>query len=70
VTRENLNAVVTPFDLHDSYFPHFRAAVTPVAQGGGGAVGVMMAMNAVPPPPPHPPKYYIKATQPPKRAQR
>jgi beta-glucosidase-like glycosyl hydrolase len=47
VTRENLNAVVSQFDLHDSYFPHFRAAVTPVAQGGGGAVGVMMAMNSV-----------------------
>jgi beta-D-xylosidase 4 len=47
VTRENLNAVVSPFDLHDSYYPHFKAAVSPVAAGGGGAVGVMMAMNAV-----------------------
>ena len=47
VTRENLNAVVSQFDLHDTYFPHFKAAVTPVAAGGGGAVGVMMAMNAV-----------------------
>lgn len=47
VTRENLNAVISPFDLHDSYFPHFKAAVSPVAAGGGGAVGVMMAMNAV-----------------------
>ena len=47
VTRENFNAVVSQFDLHDTYFPHFRAAVMPVAKGGGAAVGVMMAMNSV-----------------------
>ena len=47
VTRENFNAVITQFDLHDSYYPHFRAAVLPVRRGGAGAVGVMMAMNAV-----------------------
>jgi len=47
VTRENFNAVIEPFDLHDSYYPHFRAAVLPVRRGGAGAVGVMMAMNAV-----------------------
>ena len=41
VTRENFNAVVNAFDLHDTYFPHFRAAVLPVAKGGGGAVGVL-----------------------------
>jgi hypothetical protein len=47
VTRENFNAVVSQFDLHDTYFPHFKAAVSPVRRGGGGAVGVMMAMNSV-----------------------
>jgi beta-glucosidase-like glycosyl hydrolase len=47
VTRENVNNVVSQFDLHDSYYPHFRAAILPVAQGGGSAGGVMMAMNAV-----------------------
>ena len=47
VTRENVNNVVSAFDLADSYYPHFAMAVQPVAQGGGGAAGVMMAMNAV-----------------------
>lgn len=45
VTRENFNAVVSAFDAADSYFPHFKAGVTPVSQGGAGAAGVMMAMN-------------------------
>jgi hypothetical protein len=47
VTRENINNVVSPFELADSYFPHFAMAVKPVAEGGGGAGGVMMAMNGV-----------------------
>ena len=47
VTRENVNNVVSQFEAADSYFPHFRAAVLPTAQGGGGAAGVMMAMNSV-----------------------
>lgn len=47
VTRENVNNVVSQFEAHDSYYPHFRAAVLPVAQGGGGAAGIMMAMNSV-----------------------
>ncbi len=46
-TRENINNLASPFDLADSYYPHFQAAVSPVAQGGGGAAGVMMAMNEV-----------------------
>lgn len=46
-TRENVNNVVSPFDLADSYYPHFQAAVSPVSTGGGAAAGVMMAMNAV-----------------------
>ena len=46
VTRENVNNVVSQFEAQDSYFPHFRAAVLPVLQGGGGAAGIMMAMNA------------------------
>ena len=46
-TRQNVNNEVSQFDLYDSYYPHFQAAVTPVAQGGGGAAGVMMAMNEV-----------------------
>lgn len=46
-TRENINNVVTQFDLADSYTPHFATAVKPVAQGGGGALSVMMAMNEV-----------------------
>jgi hypothetical protein len=45
ITRENFNAVVSQFDLYDTYFPHFQAGVSPVAQGGGAAAGVMMAMN-------------------------
>jgi len=47
VTRENFNAIVSPFDFYDTYAPHFKAAITPVAQGGGGAIGVMMAMNSL-----------------------
>ena len=42
-----MNNVVSPFDLADSYYPHFEAAVKPVAAGGGAAAGVMMAMNEV-----------------------
>ena len=46
-TRENINNLASPFDLSDSYFPHFQQAVSPVASGGGAAAGVMMAMNEV-----------------------
>ncbi len=46
-TRENINNLASPFDLADSYFPHFQQAVSPVASGGGAAAGVMMAMNEV-----------------------
>lgn len=47
LTRENIDNEVNPFDMFDSYFPHFKAAMLPVEQGGGGAAGVMMAMNEV-----------------------
>ena len=47
-TRENINTVFpSTFDLADSFFPHFKAAITPVSAGGGGAGGVMQAMNEV-----------------------
>lgn len=51
VTRENFAAAVSPFDLADTYLPHFRAAVLPVASRGAAAAGVMMAMNSVGPTP-------------------
>jgi beta-glucosidase-like glycosyl hydrolase len=46
-TRETFNAVVSAFDLADSYFPHFALAAKPVSEGGAGAAGAMMAMNSV-----------------------
>ena len=38
--RQTFNAVVTPFDLTDSYLPAFKAAIT-----AGGAAGIMYAAN-------------------------
>ena len=47
ITRENFNAVASKFDLYDTYFPHFKAGVSPVSAGGGAALGIMMAMNSI-----------------------
>jgi hypothetical protein len=38
---------VSDFGLYDSYFPHFKGGVSPVAEGGGAAAGAIMAMNEV-----------------------
>ncbi len=39
-TRQTFNALVTPFDAADSYFPAFKRAIQ-----AGGAAGVMYAVN-------------------------